>query len=107
MLRQFADASLRSIIREAIALDLDEGKGLADDIVKWCRRHPDLSVDRTAKGHIKVNVKGHGDMSGKSSMVITAGTASDYRSDLNFRSMMRRKLREMGWTDSEIGDMPG
>ena len=103
----YPDSILRALVREALELEMDEGKGLADDIVKWCRKHPDLSVERTAKGHIKVNVKGHGDMSGKSSMVITAGTASDYRSDMNFKAMMKRKLREMGWTPSEIEDMPG
>jgi len=64
---------------------MDEGKGIADDIVKWCKKHSDLSVERTSKGHIKVNVDGHGDMKGKRIMVITAGTASDHRSDLNFR----------------------
>ena len=101
-----AEATLRSLVREALELELDEGKGLTDDIVKWAHKHPDLSVDRTTKGHIKVRIEGHGDERGKSGFVVTAGTASDYRSDLNFRAMMKRKLRELGWSTDEIDRMP-
>ena len=102
-----SDSVLRAIIREALELDLDEGKGLADDIVRWAYKHPDLAVDRTTKGHIKVKIEGRGEERGKKGFVVTAGTASDYRSDLNFRAMMRRKLKELGWSADEIADMPG
>ena len=101
-----SEATIRALIREALELELDEGKGLADNIVQWAKRHDDLSVEYTAKGHIKVRIEGHGDKKGKSEFVVASGTASDYRSDLNFRSMMKKKLRDLGWSDDEIKRMP-
>jgi len=97
---------LLQIVREAVSHELDEGGSLLDDIIKWCKKHPDISVELTAKSHRRINIKGHGDKAGQSRIVIASGTPSDSRGTLNLRSMIKNAMRELGWTDSEIKDIP-